>query len=70
MDIEKKFTINLDKRIYYELAQIIEKNKIEKFIEDLVKSHLEYKKINQKYKEMSKDKARENDANEWTEISF
>ena len=68
--MQKKLTINLDEKIYYELCQIIGTRKISQFIEDLVKSHVIYRDLDEAYKAMAADNPREQEALEWTEATF
>jgi hypothetical protein len=68
--MQKKVTISLDEKIYYELCQILGNRKINQFIEELVKSHVIYRDLDDAYKEMAADKSREQEALEWTEATF
>jgi predicted CopG family antitoxin len=58
----KKLTISLDEKVYYELCRIIGKRKISQFVEDLLKSHVIYRDLDEAYKEMAADKSREEEA--------
>ena len=68
--MHKKLTITLDQPIYAGLHKIIGRGNISQFIEDLVRPYILNRKIRQGYKEMSQDKAREAEANEWIEGSI
>lgn len=68
--MQKKLTISLDEKIYYDLCQIMGKHKISQFIEELVKAHVIYRDLDEAYKEMAADKSRETEAIEWAEATL
>lgn len=65
--MRKKLTINVDEKIYYGLHSLIEKGKIGKFIEDLLKPHIVEQELAIAYQEMAQDQQREDEAKEWIE---
>jgi hypothetical protein len=67
--MQKKLTISLDEKIYYELCQVIGNRKIAQYIEELVKSHVIYRDLDTAYREMAADKSREAEALEWSEAT-
>jgi hypothetical protein len=68
--MQKKLTVTVDAEVYEGLRKNIGPRKISKFIEDLVRPHVVHPNLEAGYAEMSKDKKREKEALEWSEISF
>ena len=68
--MQKRLTISIDEKIYYGLCQVIGKEKLSRFIEDLVKPYLTKHDLEKGYKQMAADKSREAEASEWTEATF
>lgn len=64
--MHKKMTITLDEAVYDGLWRTVGKRKISQFIEDLVRPHVLDKSLDDGYKAMAQDHAREEDAMEWT----
>lgn len=65
--MRKKLTINVDEKIYHGLHSLIEKGKISKYIEDLLKPHIVEQELAIAYQEMAQDQQREEEAKEWIE---
>jgi len=65
--MQKRITIDLDERIYYDLCQVIGKHKIGQYIEALLKSHVIYRDLDEAYKAMGEDQNREKLALEWAD---
>lgn len=68
--MQKKLTLTVDAEVYDGLRKIIGPRKISKFIEDLVRPHVIRPNLDAAYAKMARDKNRENDAIEWSEITF
>jgi hypothetical protein len=68
--MQKELTINIDEKIYFGLCRIIEKNKINQFIEDLLKMQVMKMDMHAAYKQMARDEARESEAFEWAEATI
>lgn len=68
--MQKELTISLDEKLYYDLCQIAGKQKINQFIEELVKAHVIYRDLDEAYKKMAADKSREAEAIEWAEATI
>ena len=68
--MQKAITINIDEKVYYGLCKVIGKEKISRFIEDLVRPHVIDNSLEEGYKQMAADKTRETEAQEWTEATF
>ena len=62
----KKMTITLDEAVYEGLWRTIGKRKMSQFIEDLLRPHVLGKSLDDGYKAMAQDQAREAEAMEWT----
>ncbi len=65
--MQKKLTISIDERIYIGLQEVVGKRKISKFIENLVRPYVTDKSLDDAYREMAEDEAREKEALEWSE---
>jgi len=63
--MHKKLTITVDEKVYEGLYAIVGEGKISQFIENLVKPHVLHQDLELAYKEMAKDKKREEEADEW-----
>jgi hypothetical protein len=64
--MHKKMTITLDEAVYEGLWRTIGKRKMSQFIEDLLRPHVLGNSLDDGYKAMAQDQAREADAMEWT----
>ncbi len=58
-------TISLDEAVYEGLYRTIGKRRISQFIENLVRPHVVDTALDEGYKAMAADKARETEAMEW-----
>lgn len=65
--MHKKLTITLDEEVYEALHTTIGNRKISQFIENLVKPHVLHQDLEDAYREMALDKAREHEATTWCE---
>ena len=65
--MQKKLTITIDEAVYRGLYTRIGAGRISRFIEDLVRPHVLSKEMDAAYAVMSRDKAREGEAVEWSE---
>ncbi|MEK7286293.1 MAG: addiction module antitoxin [Nitrospirota bacterium] len=68
--MQKKLTITMDEEVYKGLHRVIGPRKIGKFIEGLVRPHVVRPNLESAYAQMASDKKREEDAQEWAEITF
>lgn len=65
--MQKKLTISIDETVYWRLHEVIEKRKISKFIENLVRPYVINNSFANAYRNMAKDENREKEALEWSE---
>jgi predicted CopG family antitoxin len=63
--MHKKMTITLDESVYEGLWRTVGKRRISQFIEDLVRPHVLGTSLEDGYKAMAEDGAREAEAMEW-----
>ena len=63
--MHKKLTIAVDEIVYDGLNRIIGRGRISQFIEDLVRPHVPGTEIEEGYRAMAADAAREREAAEW-----
>ncbi|MHB8252749.1 MAG: addiction module antitoxin [Acidiferrobacter sp.] len=63
--MHKKMTISLDEAVYEGLYRTIGRRRISKFIEDLVRPHVLDIALDDGYRAMAADKAREAEATDW-----
>lgn len=65
--MQKKLTITVSKPVYDGLHNVIGRRRISKFIETLVKPHVVGKDLDDAYRQMAADEAREAEAFDWAE---
>ncbi len=63
--MQKKMTIRIDETVYDGLYRMIGKRHESKFIEDLLRPHVVDTSLDEGYRAMAADKARESEALEW-----
>ena len=63
--MHKKMTISLDEAVYEGLYRTIGRRRMSKFIEDLVRPHVLDTTLDDGYRAMAADKAREAEATDW-----
>ena len=63
----KKLTISIDDRVYDGLHAVVGRRHIGKFLEDLARPFVVSDSLSAAYAEMSADKARDAEANDWCE---
>ena len=68
--MHRKLTITVDEAVYEGLHQVIGRQRISQFIEELVRPHVLHPELAEAYRLMAADEAREHEANEWVEGTF
>ena len=68
--MHKKLTITLDERVYEGLHSVIGRRNISRFIESLVRPHVIGADLEEAYRQMARDEARETEALEWAEATI
>ncbi len=63
--MHKRMTITLDEVVYEGLYRTVGKRRMSQFIEDLLRPHVVDTALDEGYRAMAADKAREADAVEW-----
>jgi predicted CopG family antitoxin len=63
--MHKKMTITLDEAVYEGLHRAVGRRKISQFIEDLVRPHVVDASLDEGYRAMAADEAREAEAMQW-----
>jgi len=69
--MHKRMTVTLDQAVYDGLRQMVGRDKISQFIEDLLRPHVlgpseqEERALDESYRAMAADEAREAEAQEW-----
>lgn len=63
--MHRKMTITLDEVVYEGLYRTVGRRRISQFIEDLVRPHVVDTSLEEGYRAMAADKAREDEAIEW-----
>ena len=63
--MHKRMTITLDEAVYDGLYRTVGKRRMSQFIEDLLRPHVVDTSLDDGYRAMAADKAREADAMEW-----
>lgn len=64
--MHKKMTISIDEAVYDGLYRTIGKRKMSQFIEDLLRPHVLDSAMDDGYRAMAADQAREAEAQEWS----
>jgi hypothetical protein len=67
--MRKRLTITLDSRVYEGLRSVVGRWHISRFIEALVRPHVIGKDLEDGYRQMARDEAREAEALEWAEAT-
>lgn len=67
--MRKKLTITIDEQVYQGLHDVVGRQRISRFIEDLVRPHVLPADLEAAYKVMAEDEAREVEALEWAEVT-
>ncbi len=62
--MQKKLTITIDEQVYDGLHNVIGRGRISQFIESLIKPLIIKNNLENAYREMSEDEARENEASD------
>lgn len=65
--MHKKMTITLDEEVYEGLYRVVGRRRMSQFIEDLVRPYVTDEALDQGYRQMAADEAREAEAMEWSE---
>lgn len=63
----KKLTITIDDEVYDGLYRHVGRRKISRFLENLARPHVVDADLEDAYRDMASDEAREAEADEWTE---
>ncbi len=66
--MRRKLTITVDDAVYEGLLRMVGQRKISQFIENLVKPYIADTTLDEGYRAMAADKAREAEAMEWTNV--
>ncbi len=65
--MQKRMTISIDEAVYAGLVTVIGRRKISRFLEDLARPHVVPDKLDEGYRAMAADAAREQEASAWCE---
>lgn len=65
--MHRKMTITLDEAVYEGLYRMVGRRKMSQFIEDLLRPHVVDSSLDDGYRAMAADKARETEAMEWSD---
>jgi hypothetical protein len=65
--MQKKLTISIDEAVYEGLHRVIGRRNISRFLEGLARPHILPAAIDEAYRQMAADEAREAEAAEWAE---
>ncbi len=65
--MRKKLTITIDPRVYERLHSVIGRRRISRFVESLVRPYVIGEDLDNAYRGMAKDEARETEALRWAE---
>lgn len=68
--MQKKLTITLDEQVYHGLHHVVGRRRISQFIETLVRPHVTARGLEEAYRCMAADEAREREASEWAEATM
>lgn len=65
VEVQKKLTITVDEHIYAGLHRVVGRRKLSRFIERLVRPHIDQSHLESAYREMAARETREAEALEW-----
>jgi hypothetical protein len=65
--MHKKLTLTIDEEVFDGLHKIVGRGNISQFVENLVRPHVVDADLEEGYREMARDEARETEADEWAE---
>jgi predicted CopG family antitoxin len=65
--VRKKLTITMDEEVYDGLHRVIGRRHISRFLNELAKPHVVADALEEGYRAMAADEAREREATEWSE---
>lgn len=65
IDMHRRMTITLDEEVYEGLYRTVGKRRMSQFIEDLVRPHVINNALDDGYRAMAADQARETEAQAW-----
>jgi predicted CopG family antitoxin len=68
--MHKKLTITIDQRVYDALHRIVGRGSISQFIEALVRPQVLDSELEDGYRQMARDEAREHEAHQWAEATI
>ena len=68
--MRKKLTITIDEEVYQGLRDLVGRQRISRFIEDLIRPHVAASSLEAAYAEMGRDERREAEALEWAEATI
>jgi predicted CopG family antitoxin len=68
--VQKKLTITVDEHVYAGLHRVVGRRKISRFIERLVRPHVDQSHLESAYKEMAARESQEAEALEWAEATI
>ena len=68
--MQKELTITLDEQVYEGLHRVVGQPRISQFIEDLVRPHVLDTELDEAYRQMAAEEAREAEALEWAEATI
>jgi hypothetical protein len=68
--MQKKLTITIDEEVYEGLHKNIGPRKISRYIQEIVRPYVVQPDLDSAYAEMAEDKGREEEAEQWAEITF
>ncbi len=67
--MQKKLTINVNKKVYEGLHRVVGRRRISRFIQELVRPYVVSPDLEAAYKQMAQDEVREAEALEWSEAT-
>ncbi len=68
--MQKKLTITIDEEVYEGLYKVIGPRKISRFVQEIVRPYVVRPDLEKEYAEMARDQEREQEAEEWAEVTF
>jgi len=63
--MQRKLTITIDEKVYRGLHRVVGRGHISQYIESLVRPHVVDLELEDGYRQMARDEAREDEALEW-----
>ena len=67
--MNKQLTIHIDEKVFDALYSTVDPQRVDKFVEDILRSHVTHRDLDSAYQEMAQDIQRESEALDWSDAT-